>query len=100
MNHQEPKIKVTAKYAIDELIGSLLKHTGVDVLKKALEEKVDKQIPSEFISYFMELILKYNLFDFHGTLYQQLISTAIGSKPSPSYANIYLAKKVDPEVKN
>ena len=71
---------------------------GVNILKKALEERDDKQIPIEFISKLMELVLKYNIFEFHGALYQQLIGTAMGSKPAPSYANIYLSKTIDPEV--
>ena len=71
---------------------------GIKVLQGALEGREDKQITSEFISKLMELILKYNIFEFHGGLYQQLIGTAMGSKPAPSYANIYLAKKIDPEV--
>ena len=71
---------------------------GIKVLQGALEGREDKQITSEFISKLMELILKYNIFEFHGGLYQQLIGTAMGSKPAPSYANIYLAKQIDPEV--
>ena len=48
----------------------------------------------------MEMVLKYNLFEFHGALYQQKIGTGMGSKPAPSYANTYLAKRIDTEVRN
>ena len=71
---------------------------GVQILHEALEGRKEKHIPSELISKLMELILKYNIFEFHGALYQQRIGTAMGSKPAPDYANIYFAKEIDPEV--
>ena len=71
---------------------------GVKVLYEALNEHNDKDIPSVLVAKLMELILKYNIFEFNGDLFQQLIGTAMGSKPAPSYANIYIAKKIDPEV--
>ena len=72
---------------------------GVRCLKEALDERKDKEIPSDLISTFMELILKYNLFEFHGFLHQQRIGTAISSKPAPPYANIYLSRRIDKEVR-
>ena len=71
---------------------------GIDCLNDTLEEREIKETSSEFISKLMELVLKYNLFEFHGAPYQQLIGTAMGSKPAPSYANIYLAKRIDTEI--
>ena len=71
---------------------------GIECLKEELETRDNKTIPSEFISKLMELILKYNIFRFDKNLYQQKIGTAMGTKPAPSYANIYLAKRIDNEI--
>ena len=67
-------------------------------MKEELENRDNKNIPSEFIAKLMELILKYNIFRFDKNLYQQKIGTAMGSKPAPLYANIYLPKRIDNEI--
>ena len=46
----------------------------------------------------MELILKHNIFEFNEDLYQQLIGAAMGTPPAPSYANVYLAKRIDGKI--
>ena len=46
----------------------------------------------------LELVLKYNIFELNKELYLQLIGTAMGSRPAPSYANIFMAKKIDPLI--
>ena len=47
----------------------------------------------------MEAILKYNIFEFDGDLFQQLIGTAMGCRPAPSYTDIYLANRIDKEIR-
>ena len=73
---------------------------GVDCLYEALEERDNKDVPSELLSKLMELILKSNLFEFDKEIYQQLIGTAMGSKPAPNYANIYIARRLDRIIRN
>ena len=44
----------------------------------------------------MNLIQKHNIFEFHdGQLWKQLIGVAMGIDPAPSFANIYLARRID-----
>jgi hypothetical protein len=43
--------------------------------------------------------LKNSIFKFGGKLYKQLIGTAMGIHPAPSYANIFMAKIDDQIVK-
>ena len=69
---------------------------GVKCVEKVLEERSNQEVPSGFIARLLELILKYNIFEIDEELYQQTIGTAMGSKPAPSYANIHLAKTIDP----
>ena len=69
---------------------------GSDCLNEALEERTDKNIPSQFLVKLMDLIQKYNIFEFHdGQLWKQLIGVAMGIHPAPSFANIYLARRLD-----
>ena len=45
------------------------------------------------------MVLKNNIFEFNSDLFLQLIGTAMGSKPAPSYANIFMAKQIDPKIR-
>ena len=61
----------------------------------ALNERTDPNMSTEFIIRLLELILKYNIFEYNGDLYQQDIGTAMGSRPAPSISNIFMANKID-----
>ena len=68
---------------------------GAQVLKEALDDTPK----SDFIVKLMELLLKHNVFEFHSATWKQEIGTAMGVHPAPSYANIYLAKRIDYWIK-
>ena len=69
---------------------------GSDCLLEALEERKDKKIPSQFIVSLMELVQKYNIFEFHdGMLWRQVFGVVMGIHPAPYFDNLYLAKRVD-----
>ena len=44
------------------------------------------------------MVLRYNIFEFNNQLFQQLIGTAMGTKCAPNYSNLFMAKKIDPEI--
>lgn len=71
---------------------------GVQSVENMLETRSNKEVPSGFITRLLELILKYNIFILDKDLYQQQVGTAMGTKPAPSYANISLAKNIDPKI--
>ena len=49
-----------------------------------------------FLVSLMDLIQKYNIFEFHdGQLWKQLYGVAMGIHPAPSFANNYLARRLD-----
>ena len=63
---------------------------------ESLEKREDKWIPSDFLMKIMDLILKYNIFEFHdGQLWKQLYGVAMGIHPALSFANIYLDRRLD-----
>ena len=93
-----PSDSILVTFDVTSAYQNIPQNDGIDCLYETLEERENKNIPSEQISKLMELILKYNLFEFDKSIYQQLIGTSMGSKPAPSYANIYLAKRIDNEI--
>ena len=71
---------------------------GLDAVQEALEERESKKISTEFLVRLLEMVLKSNIFEFNSELFLQLIGTAMGTKCAPNYSNIFMAKKVDPEI--
>ena len=47
----------------------------------------------------LDLVLKYNIFEFDQKLFVQLIGTAMGTVCAPPYANIFM-QKIDIMLKN
>ena len=68
---------------------------GLESLKEGLEQRNTPEIPTDYLVRLMEIILKNNLFNFHEELWRQEIGCAMGTKPAPSYADIFMARKVD-----
>ena len=71
---------------------------GLEAVRDALEDRDDKAIPSEYIVKLLEIVLKHNIFEFDEELFIQLIGTAMGTRPAPSYANIFMARKIDNKI--
>ena len=62
--------------------------------------KPEKQpIPNHFLVKLMDIILKNNIFEFHDALCIQNVGAAMGGKPIPPYANIFMAK-IDKLIKS
>ena len=72
---------------------------GIHALEEALEDRKNQDIPSDFLSKLMELILKNNIFEYNEDLFKQLIGAAMGTPPAPSYANIYMARRIDGAIR-
>ena len=63
---------------------------GLKALKKALERRDIKKIPTEDLVRMAEFVLNNNIFEFNSQAYQQKSGTAIGTKFAPPYACIYM----------
>ena len=48
----------------------------------------------------MELAQTSNIFEFNEDLWIQLVGVAMGTHPAPSYANIYLARRLDDKIED
>ena len=71
---------------------------GIDSLGEALEERKDPKVPTGFIQRMMEIVLDWNLFEFHEAEYIQKVGVAMGIHPAPNYADIFMAKRVDNKI--
>ena len=60
-------------------------------MEEALEEQTNPTVPGKYIA----IILKFSVFKFNNELYQQKVGTSMRTKPSPSYADIFISRKVD-----
>ena len=57
-------------------------------MEEALKTRTDKSVSTKVLIELMELVLKYNIFEFNKKLFIQLIGTAIGTIMAPTVANI------------
>ena len=73
---------------------------GIDCLYEALEERPLKDIPLEFIKNIMELVETCNISTFNEDLWKQLVGVAMGIHPAPSYANIYVARRIYKKIED
>ena len=72
---------------------------SIECLLEALNERKDQKIPSGFISRLMEAILENNLFTYNQEHFKQHIGAAMGQRPIPSLANIFMARRIDNNIK-
>jgi hypothetical protein len=70
----------------------------LESLQEGLENRNNPEVPTEYLVKLMEIILKNNLFNFHEELWRQEIGCAMGTKPAPSYADIFMARKIDNQI--
>ena len=63
----------------------------MEAVRKALETHKDKTVPDSFILELLDLVLKYNIFEFDGELFLQLIGTAMGIRAVPNVADIFMS---------
>ena len=80
------------------LYTNIPQNEGLQSLSDALCEQVLPQVPSGYVVRLMEILLKYNIFQWDRQLFLQTIGTAMGSRPAPTYANIFMARMMDSKI--
>ena len=83
---------------VSALYTNIPQEEGLACVREALYERINPKVPTEFIMRLLEIVLKHNVFEFNSELFIQLVGTAMGSRPAPSYANIFMAKQIDPAI--
>ena len=97
-NIPEGAILVTAD--VVGLYPSIPHEAGLKALKEALDNRENKQIPTENLLKMAEFALKNNYFECNGKVRKQLSGTAIGIKFAPMYASIFMDKLVGDFLKS
>ena len=64
---------------------------GTDCVKEKLEIRNNKDVPTEFLVKLLQLVLKWNLFEFDEKTFCQVHGMAMGTKLAPSYADIVMS---------
>jgi hypothetical protein len=76
------------------LYSNILTVEGLKCLENALNTRKDQKVPTKLLVEFMRLVLTLNIFEFDSKLIQQLRGTAMGTRPTPTFANIFMDKKL------
>ena len=67
-------------------------------MEKALEDRQIKEVPTDYLISLMEIILKYNIFEFHDSYWKQEVGAAMGGRPVPAFSNLFMAE-IDAKIK-
>ena len=68
---------------------------GVKFVEEAFETKEHFRVPGLYKAKLLEIIIQNSIFEFNKMLYKREIGTSMGTKQAPSYANIFIANKID-----
>ena len=85
---------------LEALFTNMLHEDGLKCLREELEKRPTPQVPTKYLIKLMDIILNQNIFSFHESLWKQKVGAAMGSKPVPSYANIFMARILDRAIQN
>ena len=89
---------ILVTWDVEGLYNNILHEEGLQSLEESLNERNNPEIPTDYLVKLMEIILKNNLFNFHDELYRQEIGCAMGTKAAPSYADNFMARKIDDKI--
>ena len=63
-----------------------------------MDKRSNLSVAMWFLTLALTTVLKGNIFEFGPQLWSQEIGTAMGTKLAPSYANLFMAKEIDPKI--
>ena len=90
--------QILVTWDVEGLYTNILHEEGLGSLQEGLESRNNPEIPTDYLIKLMEIILKNNLFNFHDELWRQEIGCAMGTKPAPSYADNFMARRLDNRI--
>ena len=88
---QLPERTIFCTIAVVGLYPNIPHDEGLAFLKHFLDSRVDKQVATDTLIEFTELVSKNNIFEFSDKTYKQIRGTAIGTKFTPPYAVLFMA---------
>ena len=99
--NKKEQLPANALLVVIDAIGlytNIPQEEGVQCVEEALSERLNSPVPGNYIARLLEIILQNSIFEFDKELYQQEVGTSMGTKPAPSYANIFMDKRIDKRI--
>ena len=93
-----PKETILASIDVTGLYTNIPQDEGLECTEEALDERKNPEIPTGFFIRMLEIVLKNNIFEYDSDLFIQLFGAAMGSRPIPGYANIFMDRKIDRNI--
>ena len=90
--------QILVTWDVEGLYNNIPHDEGLQSLEEGLDKRNNPEIPTNYLIKLMEIILKNNLFNFHDELWRQEIGCAMGTKPAPSYADNFMARRIDNQI--
>ena len=87
-----PEGVLLATMDVTSLYTNIPQKEGMEACIEALDCRQNKNPPIEDLAKLMKLILEYNNFSFNGIHYRQLSGTAMGTRMTPSFANLFMSR--------
>jgi hypothetical protein len=75
---------------VTSLYPNIPQDEGLEACKQYLNNRVDQDIPTDFLLSLMDFVLKNNNFTFNNEHYIQTQGTAMGTQMAPSYACLFM----------
>ena len=84
---------------VSSLYTNIPPEEGVEEVRKFLQSRQDKSVPTEFLTRMLEQVLTLNIFEFDKKLFLQKIGTAMGTVCAPPFETIFM-NKIDELIKD
>ena len=80
------------------LFTNIIHEEGMSCMREGLQKRKEPAVPTDFLMQLMQVILCNNIFEFHKSYYKQNVGAAMGGRPVPHYANIFMSS-IDKNIK-
>ena len=85
---------------VTSLYTNIPNHEGIVAVMKTLEETYNRRVSLDSLGKLLQAVLHKNNFQFNGKEYLQVGGTAMGTRLAPSYANLFMGRLEQKELKN
>ena len=85
-----PKNAILATIDVSSLYTNIPQDEGKQACLDAIEAAEASHIPRDILGQLFDIVLKCNVFNFDGQIYEQIQGTAMGTRMAPSYANLFM----------
>ena len=86
-----PKSSILVSFDVVGLYPHIPHKEGIEIMAEHLETREDKTVSTKSLCDLASIVLKENYFELSSKIYHQKLGTAIGTKFTPPYANLFMA---------